>query len=372
MLREHVGRSTDQRLLLAGGRASCQAQSPKPPDPQLALRATTATAALGPAEGAAPSMSPAAWACLPTSTLQANLATHPAPGSPSHHLPQTAGSSYSPATRHVKMPRSPRLGAARRPPQTETLTQAPGSAHKPRSPPNPQRFMSQSPGTARKATTNPRSAGAWGLSPDPSPPASSLPTRGGPACPQHTWDPPGHSGWDTPGTTPHPLTTDRHGDLRERGPGPAQGIAPKTSLPTRWASPGHRASPRPPLSDQAGSSVSTGRRGLDLRYPYCPPRLLQPGHQMRLQGHGEERTPAQGPRPAGHRTAGLHPSPQCYRSANLTALWSLRPVGTAQGPCSSPRAAEDSPCGARYPCPVTALDSPGPHTQGEGPPALPS
>lgn len=95
MLREHVGRSTDQRLLLAGGRASCQAQSPKPPDPQLALRATTATAALGPAEGAASSLSPAAWACLPTITLQANLATHPAPGSPSHHLPQTAGSSYS-------------------------------------------------------------------------------------------------------------------------------------------------------------------------------------------------------------------------------------------------------------------------------------
>lgn len=95
MLREHVGRSTDQRLLLAGGRASCQAQSPKAPDPQLELRATTAMAALGRAEGAASSLSPAAWACLPTSTLQANLATHPAPGSSSHHLPQTARSSYS-------------------------------------------------------------------------------------------------------------------------------------------------------------------------------------------------------------------------------------------------------------------------------------
>lgn len=54
------------------------------------------------------------------------------------------------------------------------------------------------------------------------------------------------------------------------------------------------------------------------------------------------------------------------------ALRSLQPVGTAQGPCSSPRAAADSPCGAHYPSPVTALDSPGPHTQGEGPPALPS
>lgn len=77
----------------------------------------------------APGLSPAAWACLPTSTLLANPATHPAPGSSSHHLPQTAHVLITPrATRHVKMLLSPCLGAARRPPRdrdTDPTPQAP-------------------------------------------------------------------------------------------------------------------------------------------------------------------------------------------------------------------------------------------------------
>lgn len=66
------------------------------------------------------------------------------------------------------------------------------------------------------------------------------------------------------------------------------------------------ASPRPPASDQASSSASNGRQGLDLGHPHRPPRLLQPGHQMRLHGHGGKDTC---PRPAGHGAAALRPSP---------------------------------------------------------------
>ena len=76
----------------------------------------------------APGLSPAAWACLPTSTLPANPAIHPAPGSSSYHLPPTAHVLLTPrATRHehaaATMP-----GAARRPPRdrdTDPTPQAP-------------------------------------------------------------------------------------------------------------------------------------------------------------------------------------------------------------------------------------------------------
>lgn len=93
VLWEHVGRSTGQRLLLTGGRAAAKLSLPSPRPPARAP-CNNSDGGSGAGGGGGPSLSPAAWACLPTSTLQANPGHPSAPGSPSHHLPQTA-CSYS-------------------------------------------------------------------------------------------------------------------------------------------------------------------------------------------------------------------------------------------------------------------------------------
>lgn len=189
--------------------------------------------------------------------------------------------------------------------------------------------MSQNPRTAQKSNHRPQIRRCLGAEPRPESPSLLSPDTWRPGLPTAHLGPTrsqrlGHTREHPP--FPHQGQT---GDLGERGPGPAQGIAPKTTLPTR-------ASPGPHLSDQAGSSASSGRRGLDLRHPHRPPRLLQPGHRMRLQGHGER-----GQLPRAHAQLGTEPRPctqasiSCRR-ANLTALRSSRPVGTARGPAAPP------------------------------------
>lgn len=82
-----------------------------------------------------------------------------------------------------------------------------------------------------------------------------------------------------------------------------------------------------------------------------------------------------GGRTPAHAQLGTKPRP-CAEV--LTQLQESKPhsapvitaSGHSPGARSSPRAAEDPPCGASYPSPVAALNSPDPHTQGGGAPSL--
>lgn len=116
--------------------------------------------------------------------------------------------------------------------------------------------------------------------------------------------------------------------------------------------------------------MSTGSGAWISGIHTVPHASFNQGTKCTCKDTGREDT-CPGPTQPGHRDTGLHPSPQCYRRRKPHGALVIAASGHSPGALLLPRVALKTPrAGAHYPCPVTALDSPGPPYPGQGAPSL--